>query len=626
MATITPANALYLYQLFSKSVGVGRQAPLAEFEQALADDGILATDLGCDDLRSLLEGFDFIRLSVFKRGRVYATVLSRPEWDELLEREAATDEKETSARGHKAWKRKRSNKALRPERPRIRRHPKRKAPADDTASKPTAVNAESTKAEASFDAAEEPQDTPPLAVEGQSPEQQTPIAEEASPKAVTTQAESTAAQAPHREEVPLSDDEQTDDEKDSVVTSASEDVQSIRLTVTYAPPMQNAHMPSMAPNTAPAVAGADQPPIPSDFMSDVWCPTNTLSALYQLLPLDISPLSILAEDWRYASSTEGYRITPKGIVFPLHVLRAPASTPIEVHVHRTAPTASGKRWQLASIEGPVSRSIVDFRGLPAADEGAWSDLLGLPRGTYFSTSPLREFTQFAELGPWQPLLSQLATLAQPEPWGHELVGLREYLAVTFHRLAHERKIVTSRDGQFAAFDTGLLTPYAQRIFANFVANDSIVPWRLNGFSTHSNVQPVPEPATYVCELQHFMLMEPCTVRLGRTLRKQEAARIASDAGMTLESQVEKSVVRARRSYRMVTPAYDPQAEEMRLLLPLALEVPNMVDQALVLEALDCAEGDAAHQGPRYEAKAILSLERARTCARAVSAELPSWLG
>ena len=193
-------------------------------------------------------------------------------------------------------------------------------------------------------------------------------------------------------------------------------------------------------------------------------------------------------------------------------------------------------------------------------------------------------------------------------------------------LAHERKIATSRDGQFAAFDTGLLTPYAQRIFANFVANDSIVPWRLNGFSTHSNVQPVPEPATYVCELQHFMLMEPCTVRLGRTLRKQEAARIASDAGMTLEPQIEKSVVRARRSYRMVTPAYDPQAEEMRLLLPLALEVPNMVDQALVLEALDCAEEDAAHQGPRYEAKAILSLERARTCARAVSAELPSWLG
>ena len=118
MPRITPGNRLYLYKLLSREIGVGKQTMLSRVEEVLAADDIMPCDLGCESLRELLEQLnDFVRLTVFKKGRVYATILPREDWDELLRQDEAADAKARDAAGGgakggpKSWKRKKAAKA-----------------------------------------------------------------------------------------------------------------------------------------------------------------------------------------------------------------------------------------------------------------------------------------------------------------------------------------------------------------------------------------------------------------------------------------------------------------------------------------------------------------------------------
>ena len=75
MPRITPGNRLYLYSLFSREIGVGKQTMISRVEEVLLADDIMPCDLACDSTRELLEQLDeFVRLTVFKKGRVYATI------------------------------------------------------------------------------------------------------------------------------------------------------------------------------------------------------------------------------------------------------------------------------------------------------------------------------------------------------------------------------------------------------------------------------------------------------------------------------------------------------------------------------------------------------------------------
>ncbi len=83
--TLTPGNRIYLYRLLSQEIGCGKQTFLPAVEEALASDRMTADDLGFDSTRALLEALDeFIKLTVFKGGRIYATVISQPAWDDAL--------------------------------------------------------------------------------------------------------------------------------------------------------------------------------------------------------------------------------------------------------------------------------------------------------------------------------------------------------------------------------------------------------------------------------------------------------------------------------------------------------------------------------------------------------------
>ena len=111
---LSVGNQIYLYRLLSESIGCGRQTIMGKVEEALAADRMGAEDLGFESTRTLLEALDaFVALTVFKGGRIYATVTAQPAWDEAL----AAPEKQAAPAG-KSWKRKKADKSLKPVRPR----------------------------------------------------------------------------------------------------------------------------------------------------------------------------------------------------------------------------------------------------------------------------------------------------------------------------------------------------------------------------------------------------------------------------------------------------------------------------------------------------------------------------
>ena len=136
--TLTPGNRIYLYRLLSQELGCGKQTFLPAVEEALASDRMTADDLGFDNTRALLEALgEFIKLTVFKGGRIYATVVSQPAWDDALAALASgkQSQADSASKANKPWKRKKADKSLKPVRP---KRVKRIEPEPVAASEPMA--------------------------------------------------------------------------------------------------------------------------------------------------------------------------------------------------------------------------------------------------------------------------------------------------------------------------------------------------------------------------------------------------------------------------------------------------------------------------------------------------------
>lgn len=126
MAKLTPGNKLYFYQLFSTEIGFGKQVRIDRVGEVLAEADVLLDDVECDTVEELLAELpEFIKLTVFKGGRRFATVLASPELEAAIQKaeELAADKKAAASAG-KAWKHGRASKVPRPAKPRHKRKPK----------------------------------------------------------------------------------------------------------------------------------------------------------------------------------------------------------------------------------------------------------------------------------------------------------------------------------------------------------------------------------------------------------------------------------------------------------------------------------------------------------------------
>ena len=121
--TLSLGNHIYLYRLLRDAIGCGKQTFMTQVEEALAAGDMAAYDLDFESTRELLEELDdCIKLTVFKGGRLYATVIANEAWDTAL---AKGDDKPKAAKGAKQSykKKKRGEKDLKAVRPKHVKHP-----------------------------------------------------------------------------------------------------------------------------------------------------------------------------------------------------------------------------------------------------------------------------------------------------------------------------------------------------------------------------------------------------------------------------------------------------------------------------------------------------------------------
>lgn len=247
--TLSLGNHIYLYRLLRDAIGCGKQTFMTQVEEALAAGDMTAYDLGFESTRELLEELDdCIKLTVFKGGRLYATVIANEAWDAAL---AKGEDKPKAAKGAKQSykKKKRGEKDLKTVRP---KHVKRPEP------EPVA------------EVAPEPEPATEIEVAIEvTAEAETEIAATTDPEAMSEQEataelneahKSTTEEAVNQPETPAfqnsdvfgneAEDDQSDEPADQGATESAPEPETpqpaISLTVVYDPENANAGITTMA--------------------------------------------------------------------------------------------------------------------------------------------------------------------------------------------------------------------------------------------------------------------------------------------------------------------------------------------------------------------------------------------
>ena len=578
MSQIKPGHRLYLYRLFRRELGVGKQTALARAAEVLEADGLAPADLGFNDARSLFEELDeCIKVTVFKKGAVFVTVLANEEYDQALDRAEKNGGKNPA--GAKSFKRQRGVKNVKPLRP------KHIEPEPEPEPEP--------EVEPGIEAAPEPEAAPEV-----EPEPEPAVAAEedlAAEPAIEAQAEPEVAAPQETERTP---EPAPGDEADEVLAANPEPKPapapepSIKFTITYAPePIEQDIDPNPLPEATTDEAPAEEPAapepaparpsrparpannLPQDFYADVIVTDEPLSALYQVLPLEVDPVATLEEDFRIARSTGTLDGTRSVVSFPMRFQRRDGS-PVMVTLRRRARAVAGKHWTLASIDADAPE-VIGMGALERKAAGPWAAFANKDQ-LKDATSPEAELAQFAVLGSWDKLLEELAALAAPEDWGEGRALLRDYLAMRYRRVARERLVSMADDGSSAAFDTGLLSAGGEPIAAILEPHDGDIHWELTCFSLNAQARPATWP------------------------QMPEAGQIARELLATEDPALRRAAALVVRSPRAATQAYDAVNDAVYVLVPV--------------------DGQPYALGFGPVSKAF-----ARVCARVVSADQPAWL-
>ena len=577
MAKITAGNALYLYRLLGRELGMGKQTSMARAAEVLEADGIWPEDLGCADVRALCEALtDFTKVTAFKKGQVFVTVMRNEELDRMLERAGEPTAAEKAASKGKPWKHRKGAKAVKPQKPRHVEKPATVEPVVEPVVEPAPDLAPEPMPEPVTESVAEEEPQAEAAVE------KTTEAEATSEAATKVEVASEPAAEPEPEPAPAAPEP---------APAAPEP--SIKLTITFDPDPEpepapatepepvSAAVPTPAPAPAPARPERAHADLPQDFYADVRCPDEQLSTLYQLLPADVDPMATLEEDFRLARSTHALEGTRSNVTFPLRYQRADGS-PVTVTLRRTARAQAGKHWTLAEVTGDAPETV-GLEGLSRRVEGAWRAFVS-DEDAAAATSPEDELARYAVLGSWDRLLADLAGTAEAENWGTDLHVLKDFLTMAFHRERLQGRLAVTDDGSSAAFDTGLLSPEGEPICAVLEPRDGDIAWELACFSTNACARAASYGEAPSVQTVIDALLAANTMDLRRL-----AQRLA-------------------RNPRTMTLAYDAVANEVRVLLPGK-------NDALVVDL----SGNAA------QVTGHVSLEDAYSCARVVSSDQPGWL-
>lgn len=248
----------------------------------------------------------------------------------------------------------------------------------------------------------------------------------------------------------------------------------------------------------------------------------------------------------------------------------------------------------------------------------------------------------AEVGrrAWDETLSSLATLAEPEDWtgsnptARPLPILDRFLRYTHRRLVMEDKIAVTAGGEYAAANTGLLTPHAEEIFGLYQQNqhENAQHWFFIGWVAESNrdllrnFDEPPQMAEYVTSASELVYDWRRELKLaydhilGDNINRfpPEMVEQPLRARQALDSAINLTLRRVRRNHKLVIPQWYPKLGDAgaQFLMPLDLTGDGTADLALVVSAV----GDRAYRG-----HTVLTLEMAYTNARLVARPDSDWL-
>lgn len=413
--TLSLGNHIYLYRLLRDAIGCGKQTFMTQVEEALAAGDMAADDLGFESTRELLEELDdCIKLTVFKGGRLYATVIANEAWDAAL---AKGEDKPKTAKGAKQSykKKKRGEKDLKAVRP---KHVKRPEPEAAAEAVPES----------------EPEAEIEVAIEVIA-EAETEIAATTDPKVITEQEataelneapKSTTEEAANQPETLAfqnsdvfgdeAEDDQSDKPADQGATESTPGPETpqpaISLTVVYDPENANAGITTMAstpietkpsieaedapeadakaeiedtsvpveptdsavkpeatpepviesasapvPAPVPAAAPAPAPAAPTipedfpvDFATEVFCPGPLLHQLSTYLPYGADTLGIVGEYYWIARERGTIEAVRNRASFPLRYTQASERREVTVRIRRNTAGGLGAAWTIDKVE------------------------------------------------------------------------------------------------------------------------------------------------------------------------------------------------------------------------------------------------------------------------------------
>lgn len=413
--TLSLGNHIYLYRLLRDAIGCGKQTFMTQVEEALAAGDMTAYDLGFESTRELLEELDdCIKLTVFKGGRLYATVIANEAWDAAL---AKGEDKPKAAKGAKQSykKKKRGEKDLKAVRP---KHVKRPEPEPVTevaievtaeaeteiaaTTDPEVISEQEATAElneapksTTEEAADQPE-TPAFqnsdvfgneAEDDQSDEPADQDATESAPEPETPQPAisltvvydpenanagiTTMASTPIEAKSSVENENATQVEVETAAVDApvteepADSTIKPEATLEPAPVIESVpasacdQIPSPAPTSVPVAAPTPAPAAPTipedfpvDFATEVFCPGPLLHQLSTYLPYGADTLGIVGEYYWIARERGTIEAARNRASFPLHYTQAGERHEVTVRIRRNTTGGLGAAWTIDKVEEP----------------------------------------------------------------------------------------------------------------------------------------------------------------------------------------------------------------------------------------------------------------------------------
>ena len=398
MAVIKQEHALYLYKLLKSTIGVSKQTPLSTVEGVLIEDDLAPQDFGFDDIRALMEACpDFIKITAFKKGYVYATLLTFDIFEAAL---VAGEKNVESQNNGKPWKRRRGAKSIRALKPKhlvVEAEPEtEELPTQEESTEPeeltvtegseelsvaeTALVAEESAAEApeediqqesADDATPEPagiDDVAPESDETKTPAPEPKAAEPTVPEPVVP--EPTISLTVTYNPYDGSDEEKTLEAAPSVLQQALNATSSVSSTTVSETQASTQVINQNETSTS-------TPTYPANFEEDVHVNNELLGILYQMAPVDANVLKQLEEDFKLAESSRA--LISKGGTFTFNTrYKKPQTDEVITATIRKSKRGALRPWTLlklsVSADELQDQAVDVLHGLPKSGIASWEKL------------------------------------------------------------------------------------------------------------------------------------------------------------------------------------------------------------------------------------------------------------